>query len=289
MAVLTDYERIPQFMPDMEISRVLERTASGAVVEQEAVSRFMLFSKRVHLVLDVVEDKSGDSLPRSLRQELRDLFRAPGPSAQHDSLTRRRLSADGQADRSRCPAFVLKRLLKRDAAQLDRSHQGRDHGARRSCENRRTHICSSGYSFSRCWFVFHAPAPADGAVVRAGGMGRRREAERASRSQSRSEDRRDRSDREAGRRADRRQDRARVDLQRRPSRTADQDARRRSPDRALQERARRADDRALARRARADRDGRRPRDLAARSEEGRVVHLRLRRARRRACTGITRT
>ena len=46
------------------------------------------------------------------------------------------------------------------------------------------------------------------------------------------------------------------------------------------QRARRADHRALARRARADRDGRRARDLAARGEEGRVVHLRLRRPRR---------
>ena len=30
IAVLTDYERIPKFMPDMEISRVLERTSAAS-------------------------------------------------------------------------------------------------------------------------------------------------------------------------------------------------------------------------------------------------------------------
>ena len=49
-------------------------------------------------------------------------------------------------------------------------------------------------------------------IVRSGRLGRRRQAERARRSQSGPEDRRDRSDGEACRRPDRRQDRARVDL-----------------------------------------------------------------------------
>ena len=70
MSVLTDYERIPQFMPDMEVSKVIERTADGAVVEQQAVSRFLLFSKRVHLELVIREgdgtirfhDRSGKEL-----------------------------------------------------------------------------------------------------------------------------------------------------------------------------------------------------------------------------------
>src|SRR5918994_365772 len=29
IAVLTDYERIPKYMPDVEVSRVVERTANG--------------------------------------------------------------------------------------------------------------------------------------------------------------------------------------------------------------------------------------------------------------------
>jgi uncharacterized membrane protein len=39
-AVLTDYEDIPRFMADIKTSKVLERSAGGAVVEQEGISRF---------------------------------------------------------------------------------------------------------------------------------------------------------------------------------------------------------------------------------------------------------
>ena len=51
LAVLTDYEQIPRFMPGIRTSIVRERGAGWAVVEQEAESRMMLFSKRLHLVL----------------------------------------------------------------------------------------------------------------------------------------------------------------------------------------------------------------------------------------------
>src|SRR5688500_10596189 len=57
MAALTDYAAIPRFMPEVRTSHVLERRADGAVVEQEAVARFMMFSKRVHLVLEVHEGR----------------------------------------------------------------------------------------------------------------------------------------------------------------------------------------------------------------------------------------
>src|SRR5688572_28202233 len=40
MMVLTDYERIPKFMPDVRTSRVLERRRNRVVVEQEAFARF---------------------------------------------------------------------------------------------------------------------------------------------------------------------------------------------------------------------------------------------------------
>ena len=50
-----------------------------------------------------------------------------------------------------------------------------------------------------------------------------------------------------------------------------------------------ADDHPLAWRARADRDGRRAGHLAARGEDRRDVHLRLRACATRDCSGITRT
>src|SRR3990170_170507 len=45
-AALTDYAEIPRFMPEVRTSNVLERVDDRAVVEQEAVARFMMFSKR---------------------------------------------------------------------------------------------------------------------------------------------------------------------------------------------------------------------------------------------------
>jgi ribosome-associated toxin RatA of RatAB toxin-antitoxin module len=54
-AVLTDYPNIPRFMPTVRTSRVLEQTDGRVRLEQEAVSKFMMFSRTVHLVLDVEE------------------------------------------------------------------------------------------------------------------------------------------------------------------------------------------------------------------------------------------
>src|SRR5687767_5547300 len=55
LAVLTDYENIPRFLPDIRSSIVRERSTGGAVVEQEAVSGTMGFSKKVHLLLVIAE------------------------------------------------------------------------------------------------------------------------------------------------------------------------------------------------------------------------------------------
>lgn len=116
MAVLTDYERIPQYLPDIEISRVIERTPGGMMVEQQAVSKFMLFSKRVHLLLDVRQDEGtirfSDHCGKSFSA-----YTGSWIVTQHDSLTvvDYQLSAKPTFE---VPRFVLKRLLKRDSAQL---------------------------------------------------------------------------------------------------------------------------------------------------------------------------
>src|SRR5687767_4588871 len=60
LAVLTDYERIPHFMSDVRTSVVRERAPGRLVVEQEAESRFMMFSKKVHLIPEVTE--AGDTI-----------------------------------------------------------------------------------------------------------------------------------------------------------------------------------------------------------------------------------
>jgi ribosome-associated toxin RatA of RatAB toxin-antitoxin module len=117
--VLTGYEQIPRYMPDVRSSRVIERSDGRAVVEQEAVARVMMFSKRVHLLLDVREE------PRVIR--FRDRC---GRSFDHYegawTLTaagidrvdvRYELAAKPSFD---VPEFLLKRLLKRDAQEMIR-------------------------------------------------------------------------------------------------------------------------------------------------------------------------
>ena len=116
LAVLTDYEAIPRFMPGVTTSVVRERSPERVVVAQEAVSRMMMFSKRVHLLLEVTEE------PNTLR------FRDSGgqsftvyegawqltPVGEQTALTYE-LRAQPKFD---VPSFLLKRLLTRDAKTM---------------------------------------------------------------------------------------------------------------------------------------------------------------------------
>src|SRR5688572_13708070 len=116
LAVLSDYEQIPRFMPDVRKSVVLERGPKRLLVEQEAVSQFMMFSKTVHLVLEVFEDgnsirftdKSGKSFQTYEGSWLAEA-RNGGTTITYT------LSAKPGFD---VPQFILKRLLKRDSGEM---------------------------------------------------------------------------------------------------------------------------------------------------------------------------
>lgn len=116
LAVLTDYEGIPRFMPDINSSVVLERADGRALVQQEAVSRVMLFSKRVHLVLEINEgadtlrfnDRCGRSFTR-----YEGVWRVSDLNGRTEILYE--LIAQPSSD---VPEFVLKRLLKRNSEQM---------------------------------------------------------------------------------------------------------------------------------------------------------------------------
>ena len=115
-AVLTDYEQIPRFMPGVVSSSVWERSRDRALVEQEAVSRMMMFSKRIHLLLEVHE--SGENI------HFRDVAGRSFSSYEGAwRLTRENgrtiVSYELRADPSfEVPEFLLKRLLKRDARTM---------------------------------------------------------------------------------------------------------------------------------------------------------------------------
>jgi ribosome-associated toxin RatA of RatAB toxin-antitoxin module len=53
--ILTDYERMPEFVPDLRSSRVLSRTGKRAIVEQFGQARFLFFRRDIHLIVQVTE------------------------------------------------------------------------------------------------------------------------------------------------------------------------------------------------------------------------------------------
>jgi ribosome-associated toxin RatA of RatAB toxin-antitoxin module len=116
LAVLTDYEDIPRFMPGIDTSVVLERADGRAVVQQEAISRMMVFSKRVHLVLEISEgadtlrfyDRCGRSFSR-----YEGVWRVSGQNGMTEILYE--LVARPSFD---VPEFVLKRMLKRNSEEM---------------------------------------------------------------------------------------------------------------------------------------------------------------------------
>ena len=115
-AVLTDYEQISRFMPDVTKSVVVERGEGRAIVEQEAVARLMMFSKRVHLLLDVEHE---EGLIRFRDRCGRSFTRYEGSwriaTLHGRTAITYELTAKPSFD---VPGFILGRLLKRNAKKM---------------------------------------------------------------------------------------------------------------------------------------------------------------------------
>ena len=115
IAVLTDYDGIPRFLPDIRRSVVRSREGSRTTVEQEAVSSVMMFSRRVHLLLEI--DESSDAL----------VFRDTSGRSFERYEGAWRVSPSGEATLVRyeleakpafsVPEFVLMRLFRRDSRE----------------------------------------------------------------------------------------------------------------------------------------------------------------------------
>ena len=54
--ILTNYERMPEFVPDLKTTKVLSRSGNRAVLEQFGVARFLFLSRSIQLVVQVTED-----------------------------------------------------------------------------------------------------------------------------------------------------------------------------------------------------------------------------------------
>ena len=55
LATLTDYERLPEFVPGLRSSRVLERRGPAAVVHQQGEARFLFFTHPIDVVVESTE------------------------------------------------------------------------------------------------------------------------------------------------------------------------------------------------------------------------------------------
>jgi ribosome-associated toxin RatA of RatAB toxin-antitoxin module len=53
--VLTTYERMDEFVPDLESCKVLSRNGNEAIIEQFGTARFLFMSKSIHLVVRATE------------------------------------------------------------------------------------------------------------------------------------------------------------------------------------------------------------------------------------------
>jgi ribosome-associated toxin RatA of RatAB toxin-antitoxin module len=116
LAVLTDYDHIPQFMPQVKTSIVRERADARAVVEQEAVATLMMFSKRIFLRLEIEERPNTVSFHDAAERSFTVYEGAWTVTEEHGGTT---VVYELRAKPSfAVPDFLLKRLLKRDADQM---------------------------------------------------------------------------------------------------------------------------------------------------------------------------
>lgn len=116
LTVLSDYEQIPRFMPDVLSSVILEHTPDHVLVEQEAVSQFLMFSKKVHLLLEIRREENAIRfVDRSAKSFERYVGTWKVEPRGEGSVVTYQLAARPSFD---VPGFILRRLLKRDSAEM---------------------------------------------------------------------------------------------------------------------------------------------------------------------------
>lgn len=70
-ATLTDYERLPEFIPGLKKSRVVSRNGPVTIVEQSGEARFLIFSFPIDVTLEAVEMPPASLRVRALSGTLR--------------------------------------------------------------------------------------------------------------------------------------------------------------------------------------------------------------------------
>jgi carbon monoxide dehydrogenase subunit G len=71
--VLSDYDHLADFIPDMKSSRIVLRTSDGAMVEQKGEFSFLFFHQPIDVVLAVYEEPQRRIIARAVSGNLRDM------------------------------------------------------------------------------------------------------------------------------------------------------------------------------------------------------------------------
>ena len=117
-AVLTDYGRLSEFVPDLLSSKLLSRSGDEAIIEQQGSIGFLVMRQTVHLVVRVTEHPfsaldvalvAGDMRHYASRWELAPLASDAGAGAAT------RISYQGSME----PDFFVPLLLGRALVQID--------------------------------------------------------------------------------------------------------------------------------------------------------------------------
>src|SRR5688572_28208129 len=71
--VLTDYDRLQQFIPNLSLSRVIARGRNGVTLEQKGEARLLFFSIPIEVTLAINEFPPGKVVARAVAGNFRDM------------------------------------------------------------------------------------------------------------------------------------------------------------------------------------------------------------------------
>lgn len=133
--ILTGYERMAEFVPDMESCKVLSRTGNEVIIEQFGVARFLFMQRSIHLIVRAVEQPmsaidisliSGDMKHYESRWELVPVPETGGTKIIYRGKLQPNFYVPGllgskmiRSDIERMMSAVLARLDRRDAPKVE--------------------------------------------------------------------------------------------------------------------------------------------------------------------------
>lgn len=133
--ILTNYERMTEFVPDMESCKVLSRNGNEVIIEQFGVARFLFMNRTIHLIVRATEQPmssidialiSGDMKHYESRWELIPIPETGGTKIVYHGKLLPNFYVPGligskmiRSDIERMMGAVLARLDRRDDARVE--------------------------------------------------------------------------------------------------------------------------------------------------------------------------